>query len=37
MCIAGYLEDLTKERTKTLRKWLQGKQHGNGCNGSIID
>jgi uncharacterized protein YecT (DUF1311 family) len=37
MCIAGYLEELTKERIKNLRKWLEGRVQGNGCNGSIMD
>ena len=37
MCVAGYLEELTKDRLKTLRKWLEGRIQGDGCNGSIID
>jgi uncharacterized protein YecT (DUF1311 family) len=37
MCVAGYLEELTKDRIKTLKKWLEGRIQGDGCNGSIID
>ena len=37
MCVASYLEELTKDRTRTLRKWLEGRIEGDGCNGSIQD
>jgi hypothetical protein len=37
MCIDGYLEELTKSRISTLRKWLDGSIQGDGCNGSIED
>jgi uncharacterized protein YecT (DUF1311 family) len=35
MCVSEYLEELTKERTKTLKAWLEGIEEGDGCGGSI--
>jgi hypothetical protein len=35
MCASGYLEKLTKERTKKLMEWLNPIPDGEGCNGSI--
>ena len=35
MCVASYLEKLTKERIKTLKEWLDGVEEGEGCEGSV--
>ena len=35
LCRANYLAELTRERTVTLRKWLQGAEEGDACSGSI--
>jgi uncharacterized protein YecT (DUF1311 family) len=35
MCESGYLEQLTRERTKFLRVWLTGIQEGDVCSGSV--
>ncbi|CAM4426218.1 Protein of unknown function [Pedobacter westerhofensis] len=35
MCKSGYLEQLTRERTKFLRVWLTGIQEGDVCSGSV--
>ena len=35
MCASGYLEQLTKERTKKLMEWLNPIPEGEGCAGSI--
>ena len=35
LCKANYLAKLTRERTVTLRKWLQGAEGGDACSGSI--
>ncbi len=35
MCIAMYLEELTKTRVKTLKVWQDGIEEGDICNGSI--
>lgn len=35
MCENIYLEDLTKQRTKFLRQWLDGVPEGDVCNGSV--
>ncbi len=35
MCENIYLEDLTKQRTKFLRQWLDGIPEGDVCNGSV--
>jgi uncharacterized protein YecT (DUF1311 family) len=35
MCVAGYLEKLTRDRINTLKEWLQGVEDGEGCGGSI--
>ena len=37
MCVNGYLKELTVNRIRTLRKWLDGRIQGDGCNGSIED
>jgi uncharacterized protein YecT (DUF1311 family) len=35
MCEASYREELTKERTKQLKKWLTGIAEGDVCSGSV--
>lgn len=35
ICRANYLEELTKERTKQLRRWLAGVEEGDACFGTI--
>lgn len=35
MCRAGYLENLTRERIKFLKVWLDGIPEGDACNGSV--
>ncbi|MER2996495.1 lysozyme inhibitor LprI family protein [Pontibacter populi] len=35
ICRASYLEELTSERIKQLRKWLAGVEEVDGCSGSI--
>ena len=35
LCRASYLAELTRERTATLRKWLQGAAEGDVCSGSV--
>lgn len=35
LCRATYLEELTKERTVKLLKWLQGREEAHICSGSI--
>lgn len=35
MCASGYLEQLTKERTKKLMEWLAPIPEGEGCAGSL--
>ncbi len=35
MCVSYYLEQLTKERIKTLKVWLDGIEEGDGCIGSV--
>jgi uncharacterized protein YecT (DUF1311 family) len=35
MCKAAYLESLTKERTRSLKQWLEGMPEGDVCNGSV--
>lgn len=35
MCVANYLETLTLDRIKTLKKWLEGSEEGDVCSGSI--
>ena len=35
VCVSGYLEKLTRERTLTLKAWLDGYIEGDACNGSI--
>ncbi|MCP4439881.1 MAG: DUF1311 domain-containing protein [Aureispira sp.] len=36
MCAAGYLSKITKQRTETLKKWLEPIEEGEGCSGSIM-
>lgn len=36
MCISLYLTDLTNERIKTMRVWLQGAKEGDVCAGSAM-
>lgn len=36
VCQASYLEELTSERIKQLRKWLVGVEEVDGCLGSIM-
>ena len=35
MCVSNYLEQLTRERIKTLTVWLDGIEEGDGCAGSV--
>jgi len=35
MCEANYLEQLTRERIKTLRVWIEGIEEGDVCAGSV--
>lgn len=35
VCVASYLEKLTRERTNTLKVWIQGLEEGDACNGSV--
>ena len=35
LCVNGYLQELTVERTKKLKEWLTGVEEGEGCGGSI--
>ncbi|MDR6566165.1 Protein of unknown function [Chitinophaga ginsengisegetis] len=37
MCRAGYLTELTNQRTEALRVWLNGLPQGDVCTGSIGD
>lgn len=35
LCISNYLEQLTTDRVKTLKLWLEGAEEGDPCSGSI--
>lgn len=35
ICWSIYKEDLTKDRLKTLKVWLEGVEEGDVCNGSV--
>lgn len=35
LCTAYYLKDLTDERVKTLKIWLDGIEEGDACSGSV--
>lgn len=35
MCRCGVLADLTMERTKQLKQWLNGAEEGDVCSGSV--
>jgi uncharacterized protein YecT (DUF1311 family) len=35
VCVAGYLEKLTRQRIETLKIWLEGIPEGDACNGSV--
>lgn len=35
VCVAMYLEQLTNERIKTLKVWLEGIPEGDVCSGSV--
>ncbi len=35
MCKVMYLEELTRERIKFLKTWLNGVAEGDACNGSV--
>ena len=35
MCEASYLDELTKDRIKTLKVWLDGIEEGDVCSGSV--
>ena len=35
VCVASYLEKLTRERINTLRVWIQELEEGDACNGSV--
>ncbi len=34
-CVDYILEELTRERTRQLKKWIEGIPEGDGCSGSI--
>jgi len=35
MCRCGSLAEITKERTQTLNRWLEGVEEGDVCAGSV--
>lgn len=35
VCVASYLEKLTRERINTLKVWIEGIEEGDACNGSV--
>jgi uncharacterized protein YecT (DUF1311 family) len=35
MCVSIYLEQLTRERIKTLKVWIDGTEEGDVCAGSV--
>ena len=35
MCRCGSLAEITKERTQTLNRWLEGAEEGDVCAGSV--
>lgn len=35
MCIASYLELLTRQRIATLKQWTEGVEEGDACGGSV--
>ena len=35
MCVADYLNKLTKERILILKEWIDGVQEGDVCSGSV--
>jgi uncharacterized protein YecT (DUF1311 family) len=35
MCRCGSLSEITKERTQTLNRWLEGIEEGDVCAGSV--
>lgn len=35
MCVSTYLEQLTRERIKTLNQWIEGIEEGDVCAGSV--
>lgn len=35
MCESNYLEELTEQRMKTLKEWLNGAEQGDACCGSV--
>jgi uncharacterized protein YecT (DUF1311 family) len=35
MCVSSYLAELTNERIKTLKEWIEGIEEGESCGGSI--
>jgi uncharacterized protein YecT (DUF1311 family) len=35
MCVSMYLMDLTNERIKYLKQWINGAEEGEACRGSV--
>ena len=35
MCVSVYMEELTNDRIKTLKVWVDGQEEGDVCNGSV--
>lgn len=35
MCYSNYLEQLTNERIKTLKEWIEGIKEGDVCRGTV--
>ena len=35
MCWSSYIEELTKERIKKLKIWIDGNEEGDVCSGSV--
>ena len=35
MCESNYLEELTLERIKKLKQWIDGTEEGDSCSGSV--
>ena len=35
MCVSIYLEEITRERIRTLKEWIDGIEEGDVCKGSL--
>jgi uncharacterized protein YecT (DUF1311 family) len=35
LCVESYLEELTRERIRTLKAWIDGAEEDEACNGSV--